>query len=81
MVRVEVEVTDGTAAFTAAVRAESIRQAVRIAEVSYPGSAVGVVSPIEPEGFFVEEREAVGAGSGSSAAYLIRRRDRLEGFL
>jgi hypothetical protein len=64
MVRVKVEVTDGTVAFTAAVCAANIRQAVRIAEDSYPGSAVGVVFPIVPEDFFVEEREALGAGFG-----------------
>jgi hypothetical protein len=46
------------------IRAESIPQAVRMAEARYPDSAVGVVFPIEPEGFFVQEREAFGAGSG-----------------
>jgi hypothetical protein len=46
------------------IRAESIPQAVRMAEARYPDSAVGVVFPIEPEGFFVREREALGADSG-----------------
>lgn len=55
MVKVKVEVADGTAAFTAVVHAERIQQAVQIAKNQYPESAVRVVFPIDPEGFFVKE--------------------------
>lgn len=60
MIRISVEVRDGGAAFTTAVCAESIREAVLVAKDHYPGSAVGVVFPIEPEGFFVRDPRSDG---------------------
>ena len=45
---------DGTTTFAVAVCAESIRQAVQMVEDRYPGRAVGVAFPIEPESFFME---------------------------
>ncbi len=53
MIKVSFEVGSGSASFGAAVRAESIRQAVDVAEARYPGCDVRVVFPIDPEAFFV----------------------------
>ncbi len=55
MIEIRVKVNDCAAAFTAAVCAESIQQAVLITKDRYPGSVVGVAFPIEPESFFVKE--------------------------
>ena len=55
MVKVSVEVRGGTARFRVAVQAESIRRALSLVGGRYPGSDLGVVFPIDPEGFFVEE--------------------------
>jgi hypothetical protein len=52
MIEVRVEVRNEIVRFTVAVRAENLRQATRIARDLYPGSAVGIVFPIEPDGFF-----------------------------
>ena len=52
MIKVRVEVRNEIASFTVAVRAENLRQATRIARDLYPGSAVGIAFPIEPDGFF-----------------------------
>jgi hypothetical protein len=53
MINVRVEVRNETRSFTVAVRSENLRQATQIARGLYPGSAVRVVFPIEPNGFFV----------------------------
>lgn len=58
MVRVLVEVDSGAARFCLAVRAESIGQALGIAEALYPDADARVVFPIESEGFFVEDPAA-----------------------
>ena len=58
MVRVSIEVHDGTARFKVAVRAESIRRAVSIVGRQYPGGDVRVEFPIDPEGFFVKDSAA-----------------------
>lgn len=58
MVNVSVEVHSGAAHFSVAVRAESIRLALRIVGERYPGGDIGVKFPIDPEGFFVEEAAA-----------------------
>lgn len=52
MVNVCIEVGDGTANFTVAVRARSIERAVRIVAERYPGCPVRVEFPIDPEAFF-----------------------------
>jgi hypothetical protein len=58
MVKVSIEVHDGTARFAVAVLAKSIRQALNIVAVRYPGSVARVKFPINPEGFFVEDSAA-----------------------
>jgi hypothetical protein len=54
MVKVSVEVRSGTARFCVSVQAESIRKALGMVKARYPQGEVGVVFPIEPEGFFVD---------------------------
>ncbi len=51
MVKVSIEVHDGTARFAVAVLAKSIQQALSILAAQYPGSAARVKFPIDPEGF------------------------------
>ena len=58
MVKVSIEVHDGTARFAVAVLAQSIQQALSIVAAQYPGSVARVKSPINPEGFFVEDSAA-----------------------
>ncbi len=56
MVKVSIEVRNGTAHFKVAVSAESIEQAVNVARVSYPDcDDVRVKFPIDPESFLVHE--------------------------
>jgi hypothetical protein len=54
MVKVSVEVRSGTARFRVSVQARSIRAALGMVRARYPQGEVGVVFPIEPEGFFVD---------------------------
>ena len=54
MIRVSMEVREGTALSRATVRAESIREAVSITRERYPGRDVRVMFPIDPEDFFIE---------------------------
>lgn len=56
MIRILVEVGSSISRFGVPILAESIEQAVSIAEVRYPGEEARVVYPIEPEAFFVMER-------------------------
>jgi len=56
MIRVSVEVRSRTAGFRVMVSAASIRRALSIVKVSYPGAEAGVVHPIDPAAFFVENR-------------------------
>lgn len=58
MVKVSIEVHDGTARFAVAVLAKSIQQALSIIATQYPGSVAKVKFPINPEGFFVEDSAA-----------------------
>jgi hypothetical protein len=58
MIRVSVEVREGTALSRATVQAESISEAVSVAKERYPGHHVRVTFPIEPEDFFVEGSES-----------------------
>ena len=58
MVKVSIELHDGTAHFAVAVLAKSIQQALNIVAARYPGSVAKVKFPIEPEGFFVEDSAA-----------------------
>jgi hypothetical protein len=54
MIRVAMEVREGTALSTATIQAESIREAVSITRRRYPGREVRVMFPIDPEDFFME---------------------------
>jgi hypothetical protein len=58
MIKVSIEVHDGTACFAIAVLAKSIQQALRIVAAQHPGSVARVRFPIEPEDFFVEDSAA-----------------------
>jgi hypothetical protein len=58
MVKVSIEVHDGTARFAVAVLAKSIQQALNIVAARYPGSVAKVKFPIKPEDFFVEDSAA-----------------------
>ncbi len=60
MVKVSVQVSNGTARFSVAVRAESIQRAVSLVGGRYPGHEVRVKFPIEPEGFFDEDSTPAG---------------------
>jgi len=55
MVKVSIEVRNGAAHFNVAVRAQSIERAVGVVRGRYPGCAVRVKFPIDPEVFFVKE--------------------------
>ena len=55
MVKVSIEVRNGTVRFTVGVRARNIEQAQRIVQTRYPAKVAAVKFPIDPEGFFVEE--------------------------
>ena len=55
MVKVLVEVCNGAVHFNVSVKAQSIERAVSVVRGSYPGCAVRVKFPIDPEGFFVWE--------------------------
>jgi hypothetical protein len=62
MVKISVEVRSGTACFRVGVKAESIRKALSVVGARYPTSEVGMIFPIDPEGFFVEGPAAARAG-------------------
>ena len=66
MIKVSVEVREGTALFRVAVQAESIGRAMSIMQGRHPGRDVRVVFPIEPEEFFRESAKKRGAGSDES---------------
>ena len=77
MIKVRIEVRNVTGSFTVAVRAENLPRATRIARDLYPGSAVRVVFPIEPDGFFVvgphrnEHVDLGGAGEAGAVGAVI----------
>jgi hypothetical protein len=58
MVKVSIEVHDGTARFYVAVKAQSVRQALSIVGARHPTSVARVKFPINPESFFVEDSAA-----------------------
>ncbi len=55
MVKVSIEVRNGSTQFNVAIRAQSIERAVSVVRESYPGCVVRVKFPIDPAGFFVKE--------------------------
>jgi hypothetical protein len=58
MVRVSIEVRNGTARFRVGVTAQSVRRALSAVGKRYPGSNVELSFPIEPEKFFVHQPSA-----------------------
>ena len=56
MVRISVQVRNGTSRFRVGVQAPSIREALGVVAGRYPQGVAEVVFPIEPEGFFVREQ-------------------------
>jgi hypothetical protein len=58
MVKISIEVHNGTARFTVAVKAQSINQALSIIAARHPSSVARVKFPINPESFFVEDSAA-----------------------
>ena len=54
MIRISMEVREGSALSRATVQAESIREAVSITRGRYPGRDVQVIFPIDAEEFFIE---------------------------
>jgi len=58
MVKVSIEVHDGTARFAVAVLAKSVQQALSIVAAQYPGSVARVKLPTNPEDFSVEDSAA-----------------------
>jgi hypothetical protein len=65
MVRVCVEVCEGSARFRATVQAESISRAVSITKGRHPDRDVRVVFPIDPEEFFAGIPKETGENGGS----------------
>ena len=55
MVKVSIEVHNGTARFMVGVKAKNIEQALSIVQTRYPTMVATVKFPIDPEDFFVEE--------------------------
>jgi hypothetical protein len=58
MVKVSIEVRNGTARFMVGVKARNIQQALSIVQTRYPAMVARVKFPMDPEGSFVEERAA-----------------------
>ena len=58
MVQVSIEVHNGTARFTVAVKAQSVQQALSIVAARPPSSVAGVTFPINPASFFEEDSAA-----------------------
>ena len=58
MVKVSIEVRNGTARFMVGVKANNIQQALSIVQTRYPEKVATVKFPIDPEDFFVDERAA-----------------------
>ena len=68
MVQVSVEARSGTARFRVGVQARSIRESLSSVGGRYPRGEVRVVSPIEPEGFFVREASVLTGMVGTEQA-------------
>lgn len=58
MVKVSIEVVDGSARFEVAVCAQSIERALSLVAARYPRGQGRVTFPIEPEGFFIKDHGA-----------------------
>ena len=58
MVKVSIEVHEGTARFMVAIKARSIQQALSTVAARHPSSVTRVKFPIDPESFFAEDSAA-----------------------
>jgi hypothetical protein len=58
VVKISIEVRNGTARLEVAVQAWSIQQAMSLVRERYPDADVRVRFPIDPEGFFVKDPAA-----------------------
>jgi len=61
MIGARVQVVDDDGGFTIVVCAESLREVEQTAKARYPGSAVRIAFPIEPECFFAAALIPTGA--------------------
>ncbi len=75
MIRASVEVKDENRAFSVAVYADNLQRAVEFAANRFPGCAVSVQFPLDPEVFFVEG-PAVGSETGEPMATKELRQER-----
>ena len=55
MVKVSIEVRNGTARFMVGVKAKNIEHALSIVQTRYPAKVATVKFPIDSDDFFVEE--------------------------
>jgi hypothetical protein len=68
MIKISVEVKSGATSYKVAVQAQSIEGALAIVKRYNAGKECGVVFPIDPEGFFVEDDPGRGGMVGKIAA-------------
>jgi hypothetical protein len=68
MIKIAIRVKSGATSFEVAVQAESIRGALELVKRYNAGKECGVVFPIDPEGFFVEDDPGRGGMVGKIAA-------------
>jgi hypothetical protein len=69
MIRASVQVRDENSAFSVTVRAENLQRAVEFAARRYPGRAVSLRFPLDPEAFFVERSSLGMETSGLVTGY------------
>jgi hypothetical protein len=69
MVKVSVEVRDGSTRFRVSVQAESLRRVLGLVRGRYPHGEVRLVFPMESEGFFTREPMALAGTAGSGPSY------------
>jgi hypothetical protein len=58
MAKVSIEVHSGTARFTVAIKAQSMRQALSLVTARHPSSVTRVKFPVDPGRVFVEDSAA-----------------------
>jgi hypothetical protein len=63
MIRISVEVSSGPARFRVSVQAQSIEQALEIAQTLNPGKECKVTFPIDAEAFFAKEESVARMGA------------------
>ncbi len=70
MIRASVQVKVESNAFSVTVCAENLRRAVDLAANWYPGYAVSLRFPLDPESFFVEGPSTKSGGAGTRSEAL-----------